>query len=168
VRTSLGIAVALAFVHAGCSPTVDGPIEHQRTIDRDDGDRLAAQLAALPGAVTANVTLHRATRDPLGVTAPTASSAAVLIVIDDRADRAAVTEHAAMLVHAAAPEIAAPAIIVEVGVHRPALAKVGPFTVEEASRGPLRAALAIALAVIAALAAWVAWRERYRRGNSAQ
>lgn len=166
MRTSVGIVVALAL--AACAPTVDGPLEHQRAIDREDGDRLAAQLAALPGAVTAHVTVHRAAHDPLGVTAPSVASASVLIIIDDRADRVAITADAATLVHATLPELAAPAILVEVGARRPALAKVGPFSVEQASRGPLRAALAAALAMIAALAAWIAWRERYRRGNSAQ
>jgi len=53
-------------------------------------------------------------------------------------------------------------IEVVVGAHRPTLAKVGPFSVEDRSRGPLRITLAVALAVVAALAGWIAVRERTR------
>ncbi len=154
----LGIAIAIT----ACAPRVDGPVERQRAADHVDGDRLAQQLAALPGAVSAHVTLHRAVADPLTTTPPVPSSAGVLLVVDDEADRAAVARAATALVRAAAPEITSPEVIVEVGAHRPALATVGPFTVEERSRGPLRAALAIALAAIAGLAAWIAVRERQR------
>ncbi len=155
---------------AACAPTVDGPADRQRTVDREDADRLAAQLAALPGAVSASATLHRSVRDPLAVTPASPSSAAVLIVVDDRADRSAITRSATELTRATAPEIERPVILVEVGAVRPSLAKVGPFTVEASSRGPLRAALAIALVLIAALAAWLALkaRPRYLRGNSDQ
>ena len=155
----LGIALMLA----ACAPTVDGPADRQRTVDREDADRLAAQLGTLPGAVRASATLHRAVRDPLAVTPPSPSSAAVLVIVDDRADRAATARAATELTRAAAPEIERPVILVEVGAVRPTLAKVGPFTVEAASRGPLRAALAIALALVALLAGWIALRERARR-----
>ena len=158
MRTSLGIVVAIAL--AACAPTVDGPVERQRAVDRDDGDRLALQLAQLPGAVSAQVTLHRAARDPLGVSPPSPASAAALIIVDDQANRAAVTQAATTLVRAAAPEITAPAIVVEVGVVRPTLAKVGPFTVEASSKGTLKAVLAIALAMIAGLAGWIALSSR--------
>ncbi|HSK02488.1 MAG TPA: hypothetical protein VK932_14645, partial [Kofleriaceae bacterium] len=70
------------------------------------------------------------------------------------------------IARAIAPEVAAPAIVVEAGARRPRLASVGPFTVEAASQAPLRAALAAALALIAALAAWIALGQR--RGSSAQ
>jgi len=148
---------------AACAPTVDGPAERQRTVDREDADRLAAQLAALPGAVSASATLHRSVRDPLAVTPPSPSSAAVLIVVDDRADRTAITRSASELTRATAPEIERPVILVEVGAVRPTLAKVGPFTVEASSRGPLRAALAIALVLVAALAGWIAITARRAR-----
>lgn len=137
-------------------------MERQRTADREDADHLAAQLGALPGALSASVTLHRAARDPLGVAAPSTPSGVVLIVVDDAADRDALARTAASLFGATAPEIEHPAIEIVVGAHRPALAKVGPFTVEESSRGPLRIALAVALAVIAALAGFIALRERAR------
>jgi hypothetical protein len=118
------------------------------------------------------VTLRRPVADPLWPSSrDLAASAGVLIVIDDRADRAAVVRAATTLVHAAAPEIAAPAIVVEVGARRAELAQVGPFTVEASSRGPLRAALASVLALIAGLAGWIAITSRrsgQRRGNSAQ
>ena len=137
-------------------------MERQRAADREDADHLAAQLGALPGALSASVTLHRAARDPLGVAAPSAPSGVVLIVVDDAADREALGRTAASLFGATAPEIPHPAIEVVVGAHRPTLAKVGPFTVEENSQGPLRISLAVALAMIAALAGYVALRERAR------
>lgn len=151
---------------AACAPTVDGPAERQRTVDREDADRLAAQLQTLPGAVSASATLRRAVRDPLAVSPPSPSSVAVLVVVDDRADRAATTRAATELTRAAAPEIERPVILVEVGAIRPTLAKVGPFTVEAASRGPLRAALVVVLVLVAALAGWIAMRElRARRAG---
>lgn len=157
-----GIALALLVGLGACAPTVDGPAERQRTVDREDATQLAAQLASLPGAVSASATLHRSVRDPLAVSPPSPSSAAVLIVVDDRADRAAITRSATELTRATAPEIPNPLILVEVGAIRPTLAKVGPFTVEAASTGPLRTALAIALILVAVLAGWIAVRERRR------
>ncbi|MBS1122221.1 MAG: hypothetical protein H6Q90_4449 [Deltaproteobacteria bacterium] len=159
----------LALVLAACAPTVDGPVERQRAADLADGDQLAAQLAALPGVVQAKVLLRHAARDPLATTAPSPAGASLVVIVDDQADRVAVADAARQLANAAAPELA-PTIIVEVGASRPTLAKVGPFTVEAASKGPLRAVLGISLAVIAVLAGWIAWRERrgQRRGNSAQ
>ena len=50
-----------------CAPVVDGPVEKQLATDRSDGDRLAAQLSALPGVVRSEVMLRRPVRDPLGV-----------------------------------------------------------------------------------------------------
>jgi hypothetical protein len=47
--------------------------------------------------------------------------------------------------------------------------KVGPFSVEESSRGPLKLTLVLGLAAIAALAGLVArGARRHRLGNSAQ
>ena len=156
----------LALALAACAPIVDGPAERQRALDREDGARLAAQLAALPGVVRAEAVVRRAVRDPLAPgPAPPAPAASIVVVVDDRADRTAIAGAARTLSRAIAPA-AAPAIVVEVGAIRPSLAKVGPFTVEAASQAPLKAALAAALALIAALAAWIAWRQR--RGNSAQ
>lgn len=147
---------------AACAPTVDGPADRQRVVDREDADRLAAQLAALPGAISASATVRRSVQDPLAVTASSPNSAAVLIVVDDRADRTAITRTATELTRATAPEIERPVILVEVGAIRPSLAKVGPFTVEASSRGPLRAALAVALVLVAALAGWIAVKARPR------
>jgi len=140
----------------GCAPTVDGPVERQRAADLADGDRLALELAALPGAISAHATLRRPVADPLALAPPSPAGAAVLVVIDDRADRAATARDARALVRAAAPEIAAPEIVVEVGAPRAELAKVGPFTVEAGSRGLLRGVLGALLAAIAALAGYVA------------
>ena len=144
-----------------CAPQIDGPVERQRAIDRDDSTRLAAQLAQLPGAVRAEVTLRRPIVDPLTETA-TPASAAVLVVIDDKADARAIQRSAIALVRGTAPEISEPSIVVELGAVRPALASVGPFTVEAKSKPRIVAAFAIALGLVIALAAVVAWRERYR------
>jgi hypothetical protein len=156
---------------AACAPTIDNPVEVQRGRDREDGAAAAAQLAQLPGAVSASVTIHRPVRDPLlpTPTPPTSltpvpsaerATVAALIVVDDRADRAAVTAAATTLLRAAAPEVGAPEVMTMVGAHRAVLAKVGPFTVEAASKTALEAALIGALALIAGLAAWIAVRER--------
>lgn len=153
--------VVLALVLVACAPAIDGPVERQRAVDRDDSVRLAAQLAQLPGAVRADVTLHRPTIDPL-TQAASPGSAAVLVVIDDQADRRAVTRSAIALVRGTAPEISEPAIVVELGAKRPRLASVGPFTVEAGSKGRVVGALAAAFAVIALLAGWLALRERSR------
>jgi type III secretory pathway lipoprotein EscJ len=161
------VIVGLALVLAACAPAVDGPVERQRASDRADGDQLAAQLAALPGVVRAQVVLRHAARDPLATAPPSPAGVSVVVIVDDQADRAAITETARRLARTAAPALE-PTIVVEVGAIRPTLAKVGPFTVEAASKGPLRGVLGVALAVIAALAGWIAWRERQRRGNSAQ
>lgn len=162
--------VALAIALAACAPVVDGPAERQRSLDREDGAQIAAQIATLPGVVRAEAVVRRAVRDPLAPRpAAPAAAASIVIIVDDRADRAAIAGAARTLARAIAPE-AAPAIVVEVGAIRPSLAKVGPFTVEAASQTPLKAALAAALALIAALAGWIGWRAwlGQRRGSSAQ
>jgi len=151
----------LLVLVVACAPQIDGPVEHQRALDRDDSVRLAAQLAQLPGAVRAEVTIRRPVVDPL-TEASTPASAAVLIVVDDQADRRAVQRSAIALVRGTAPEISEPAIVVELGAVRPKLASVGPFTVEARSKPRIVAAFAIALALVVALAGFVAWRERWR------
>jgi hypothetical protein len=165
-------AIAAALVISACAPPVDGPVDRQRAIDRDDGDRLAAQLALLPGVVAANVVLHHAHRDPLAVTPPTPATAAAVISVDDRADRDAIRGAATRLIRAALPELPAMAALpieIHATVHRATLARVGPFWVEDSSKAPLRTTLALGCAAIAALAGMIAWRAaRQRRGNSAQ
>ncbi|MEJ7600900.1 MAG: hypothetical protein WKG01_23545 [Kofleriaceae bacterium] len=160
MRIALGLAVLVA-----CAPVVDGPAERQRALDRADATRLASQLEALPGVVRAEVVLRRPAADPLALAPPAPAGASLVIVIDDRADRAAIGTTARALVDTFAPELE-PTIVVEVGAIRPTLAKVGPFTVEARSRGPLRAVLAGAFVTIALLAGWIAWRQR--RGSRAQ
>jgi type III secretory pathway lipoprotein EscJ len=156
-----GLLMLVVFALGACAPAIDGPIEQQRTADRHDADRLASQLATLPGAVRAEVTLHRPVIDPL-TEATTPPSAAVLVVVDDKADRRAITRSAIALVRGTAPEIPEPEIVVELGATRPTLASVGPFTVEARSKSRLVGVLAAALATIAALAAWIAWQQRWR------
>ncbi len=156
MRLALLLAVCVA-----CAPQIDGPVERQRAIDRDDSTRLAAQLAHLPGAVRAEVTLRRPAVDPLTETT-TPASAAVLVVVDDKADRRAIQRSVIALVRGTAPEIAEPSIVVELGEVRPELASVGPFTVEARSKPRVVATFAIALGLIVALAGVIAWRERWR------
>ena len=158
----------LAVLLVACAPAVDGPTERRRAADREDADRLAAQLATLPGTVSAGVTLHRPSRDPLALSPASPATGLALIVVDDAADRDAITRTARTLFAASAPEVTAPAIEVVVGGHRPKLASVGPFTVAEGSARPLRVVLAGSLGLVAVLAAWLALREAQRRGNSAQ
>ncbi len=156
---------ALLVLLACCAPTLDTPLAAQRAIDDHDATRLAAQLAELPGAVRADVTLHRPVTDPLARTT-TPASAAIVVVVDDRADRAAIASTARTLARATAPEIPDPTIAVELGAIRPELARVGPFVVDARHKTALVATLAAALAVIAALAGGLAYT--YRRGSSAQ
>jgi len=153
------MVVVLAL--SACAPTIVGPVEQQRAIDQNDATRLGKQLSQLPGAVHADVTLRRPAIDPL-TQAATPGSAAVLVVVDDAADRDAVIRSAIALVRGTAPEIAEPAIVVELGATRPRLATVGPFTVEARSKSRVVGVLAAAFAVIAALAGFIAWRERGR------
>lgn len=164
----LRIVALVVLALAACAPAVDGPTERRRAADREDADRLAAQLTQLPGTVTAGVTVHRPAMDPLALAPASPATGLALIVVDDSADRDAITRTARSLFAATAPEVAAPAIEVVVGGHRPQLASVGPFTVSASSARPLRAVLAGALGLVALLAAWIALRESQRRGNSAQ
>ncbi len=155
------IAVTVLVALVACAPMIDGPVERHRAADHADATRLAGQLAQLPGAVRAEVTLRRPMLDPLSQSA-TPGSAAVLVVVDDVADRRAIQRSAIALVRGTAPEISEPAIVVELGAIRPRLAHVGPFAVEASSRGRVVGALAAGFAVIALLAGWIAWRERWR------
>lgn len=143
---------------AACAPRIDGPTAQQRAHDAEDGARLGAQLAALPGVVTAEVLLRRVTRDPLSTDAPVPAALSLVVIVDDRADRVAIGDRAKQLAAAVAPDLA-PTIVVEVGAVRPQLTSVGPFVVEARSRGLLRAVLGIALALLAACAGAIAWSE---------
>lgn len=169
---SFAIAVVIA---TGCAPPVDGPLERQRAIDRDDGDRLAAQLVQLPGVVAANVVLHHAMRDPLAVAPATAATFGAVIATDDQAAPDAIRAATIRLAHAVVPElagIAALPIEINATVHRATLAQVGPFWVTASSRTPLRAVLALGCVAIAGLAGTLAFSarraRRHRLGNSAQ
>jgi type III secretory pathway lipoprotein EscJ len=166
-----GAIVALVASAAACAPAIDGPIEHQRAIDRDDGERLASQLRLLPGVVAASVVLHHPARDPLALAPPSPPECSAVIVTDDRAATGAIRDAAGRLARAAVPELTAAALAIEVepAIHRAELAKLGPFWVEASSRTSLRALLALGCLAIAGLAVALAVRtRRYRRGSSAQ
>ena len=150
----------LLVLLVACAPVVDGPVEKQRAADRGDGDRLAVQLSALPGVVRSEVMLRRPARDPLQPRDPVApSTASIVVIVDDQADRAATVEATKRLAGAAVPGVV-PAIVVEVGAVRPVLAKLGPFTVEASSKKPLKLALALGFALLAAVSGVLAWRAR--------
>lgn len=144
----------------GCAPVVDGPAETQRAVDRGEGDRLAVQLASLPGVVRTDVIVRRPARDPLSrETTVAPATASIVVIVDEQTDKAATVDAVKRLAGAAAPGIE-PAIVVEVGATRPVMAKLGPFTVEARSRRPLQIALAIVLALLASISGAVAWRTR--------
>lgn len=153
-------AAILVAVLGACAPEVAGPVEQQAAADRADSSRLTAQLVALPGVVRAEVILHRPAQDPLSLAVPPPPASSIVVIVDDRADRPAIATSTRALSKALAPAVE-PTIVVEVGAVRADLARVGPFTVEASSKGALKGTLAIALALIAALAGWLAWT--YRR-----
>jgi type III secretory pathway lipoprotein EscJ len=136
---------ALLVLIAACAPTVATPVEHQAALDREESARIAAQLAALPGAQSAQVTLHRPTIDPFTQHA-TPGAAAVAIAAEPSADRAALADAARALVHASAPDISAPMV---------AFTPAAPRTVTRDNRP-----LAALLALLAVSAGFIAWRER--------
>lgn len=173
IAVTLSVACAIA---AACAPRVDGPVEKQRLADAQDAALLTAQLLALPGVVRAEVVLRRAVADPLAPVMPLAASpppasptvphaaattVSLVVIIDDRANRANTVRTAQALASAMVPG-SEPTIVVEVGAIRPRLAQVGPFTVEQRSKPALQATLVIVLALVAALAGWLAYRQRPR------
>jgi type III secretory pathway lipoprotein EscJ len=171
VLSNVSCAAIAVAISTGCAPMIDGPIEHQRAIDRDDGDRLAAQLAQLPGVVAASVVLHHATRDPLAFAPPAPATLSAVLTVDDQAAPAALRSQTARLAHAQLPELAPDAFAIEVNatVHRPVVARVGPFSVEASSRVPLKLALTAGCLAIAGLAgALAAGARRHRLGSNAQ
>jgi len=162
----LGLAIS-----ASCAPLVDGPVERQRAADREDSDRLAGQLAQLPGVVSASVVLHHPARDPLAATPPSPAAFTAVIAVDDKADPDQLRAATTRLARATVPELPGAALPIEINavVRRPVIAKVGPFSVEASSRTPLKITLALGCLAIAALAAAIALAaRRHRLGNSAQ
>jgi len=152
-------SVIVAAVLVACAPTVDGPAERAHAADREDGARLTRALHDLPGVVAVHPELHHAVRDPF-TNASSAPSALVLIVVDDQADPTAIETTTTRLVHAAMPDVTTPEIVVAVGAHRPELARVGPFVVDARTKPRLVGVLVVGLAIIAALAGYIAWRAR--------
>jgi type III secretory pathway lipoprotein EscJ len=159
-------ALAMISAIAACDrELVPSPRARHDARDATDARRLEAQLAAVPGVARASVVVHRPFVDPLApapAAAPVASAS--ILVVDARgtdADRLAAT--ARSLATAALPDVspASLSIVVAPPAALPAeTAHVGPFEVAAGSRTALRATLAIGLLVIAALAAYIAYRQR--------
>lgn len=140
----MGIALA------ACAPRVDGPIEQQRAVDREDSAVLAAELELLPNVVRAEVDVHRPARELDRVQLADAS---VVLLVTGRADDAA---------RAAAQLVPGARVTTYPVPASETLASVGPFHVAPESRTPLKLVLAGLLAVIAALAAALARASRRR------
>ncbi len=156
------LVIAIVIVVGGaCAPEVAGPVARQHAIDRADAARLTAQLRALPGVERVEVMLRRPAVDPLRPATPPgeAGGLSIVVIVDDGADREHVASASRTLARVLAPSIE-PSIVVEIGMHRPELARVGPFEVTRSSRTPLKIALGLALAAIAMLAGWIALRDR--------
>lgn len=156
------LVIALAVI--GCDRDLV-PSPRARHDARDDADarRLADQLAALPGVSRASVVVHRGFRDPLAPTAPAEPGTASILLVDPTADPARLAGIARELAIAALDLPASSiSVVVAPAVQPAATATVGPFSVSEGSRRPLQATLAIALLTIAALAGFIAYRERKR------
>jgi hypothetical protein len=129
-------------------------------------ERLRRHLATVPGVGGASVLVHVPPRDPFvrGNAAP--ARASIVVVTTAGADIGTIGDAAQV----AARTILGDDAQVEVQLippppPSPPMARVGPFRVAAASRGPLIATLALALTAIAALAAALAWA-LYRRGIS--
>jgi hypothetical protein len=163
VRISCAQHLIAAFALMACAPTVDGPAERQRVRDREDGERLRAQVAALPGVDRAEVVLVRSEPDPLAPRRAVAGHVvSVVVIVDDKADRAAVAGAAGRLAQVLVPA-ATPTVFVEVGAPRPELARVGPFEVAASSKRPLQATLVAVFVLLVGFAGTVILRERRRR-----
>jgi hypothetical protein len=144
------------FLCAACDGDAWSPrAEHDRATTRRAA-ALADHLEALPGIEHASVILYLPIADPLAPPAvasiPTAS---VILELEPGADSDAITEDARAATVAAIPD--AEVKVVTAGP----LPKAAP-----APSGTMRAALAAALAVIAALALWIVGL--YRRAARAQ
>ena len=166
---------ALLVVLAACTAHVDGPADEHAARDRAAGVELAAHLAALPGVARASALVHTPFADPLGPLGPLGplaaqapadkTSASIALAAAPGADAAPLERDARTL--AAAALRAEPrdvAIAVEAPPPAAELAHVGPFAVAARDRTALAVTLVVALAAIAALAAWIATLQLRRRG----
>lgn len=153
-----------------CTAKVDGPADLHAARDRAAAVELAAHLSVLPGVARASAIVHTPFADPLAPPAPAArTTASIAIAIAPGLDAARVSRDARTLATAAlGADSADVTIAVEAVPDVPALATVGPFTVAARDRGALVATLVLALAIIAALAAWIALLQLRRRGMRPQ
>ena len=159
VRSAVVLLVALG----ACAPSVDGPVAQQHTRDVRDGAALARQIAQLPGAVSAQASLVRPVRDPLGMEEPVLrAEATAIVLVDSATDRAATETAARALMLAMVPQLTAPRVIILATSPHIDYARVGPFAVAGESKLALKITLAFAFALIAALAGWIALRELRR------
>jgi hypothetical protein len=164
------LAFAFALALAACAVDDQLPPAPHVAASADErriATQLREHLAAVPGVAGASVIVHVPPRDPFArAPSPAAPAARAAIVLATRpgADAALLGDAAI----AAGRAVLGPAADVQVQIappppRAPALVRVGPFRVTPASRAPLIALLATALAAIAALSTALAVA-LYRRG----
>jgi hypothetical protein len=150
--------VLIAIAVCACAPAIDTAAERASAIDAGDAEHAAAVIRTAPYVIDARVALHRAFRDPL-TGASSRGAAMVVVIVDARAQSAAIDAVARSAIRALMPDVT-PQVVVTAAGQRDELARVGPFTVAASSKLPLTVVLVLLLAAVAALAGYVAWRDR--------
>lgn len=152
--------VALAVIAGGCDrDLVPSPRARHDAADGADAGQLERQLAAIPGVASASVVVHRPFVDPLAPPSPPTAATASVLVVEARSDPS-IEQRVRTLARAALPDVPVSIVVAPPVAPPVATANVGPFVVAAESKRALQATLAIALAVIAALAGYVAWNQR--------
>jgi type III secretory pathway lipoprotein EscJ len=155
--------LVLVLVLGACNAHVDSPADEHAAGDRARGAALAAQLQTLPGVARASAIVETPFADPLAPDTHAPPSASIAIAAATGADPAAIERDARRLAAAAIhADPAAIAVAIEAPPAAPELARVGPFEVSARSKTALTITLVGALALIAGLAAWIAWTHRLR------
>lgn len=160
--------LALALLVA-CGGADDwSPEAGQRRALAASAETLAVHLETLPGVRDASVVIDAPLADPLGPAAPAPPPrASIVLALADGADAAALERAARDAVAGAVVGLdPAQVTVASAPAPRPPRSRVGPFEVAPGSRAPLVATLALALALIAGLAGWIAWTAiRQRRAT---
>lgn len=152
-----GWIVAVVVVTCGCDrDLVPSPHARHDAEDVADARRLEQQLAALPSVSRASVVVHRPFVDPLEPQRDVQPARASVLLVSTADLESTVKQ----LATAALPDVPVSIVIVPPSPPPVKTATVGPFVVAEGSRRALQATLAIALALIAGLAGYVAWSQR--------